>query len=70
MQFGLESLGQWTDPVETVVERDATQAYAAATNDPIAAHEDGVQAPPIFAVVPVWGTMSTAMMGEIGRAHV
>ena len=65
MQFGLESLGQWTEPVETVVERDATQAYAAATNDPIAAHEDGVQAPPIFAVVPVWGTMSTAMMGVV-----
>ena len=29
MQFGLESLGRWTDPVETVIERDGTVAYAA-----------------------------------------
>ena len=65
MQFGLESLGRWTDPVETVIERDGTIAYAAATNDPIAAHLAGDQAPPIYAVVPVWGTMSTAMMDVV-----
>ena len=65
MQFGLESLGRWTDPVETVIERDGTIAYAAATNDPMAAHLAGDQAPPIYAVVPVWGTMSTAMMDVV-----
>lgn len=65
MQFGLESLGRWTDPVETTVERDGTIAYAAATNDPIAAHRSGDQAPPVYAVVPVWGTMSTAMMDVV-----
>lgn len=65
MQFGLESLGRWTDPVETVIERDGTIAYAAATNDPTAAHLAGDQAPPIYAVVPVWGTMSTAMMDVV-----
>lgn len=65
MQFGLESLGRWTDPVETTIERDGTIAYAAATNDPIAAHLAGDQAPPIYAVVPVWGTMSTAMMDVV-----
>jgi len=65
MQFGLESLGRWTDAVETTIDRDGTIAYAAATNDPIAAHLAGEQAPPVYAVVPVWGTMSTAMMDVV-----
>ncbi|MFM8998500.1 MAG: MaoC family dehydratase N-terminal domain-containing protein, partial [Actinomycetota bacterium] len=65
MQFGLESLGRWTDPVETTIDRDGTIAYAAATNDPIPAHLAGEQAPPVYAVVPVWGTMSTAMMDVV-----
>jgi len=65
MQFGLEGLGRWTDAVETTIDRDGTIAYAAATNDPIAAHLAGEQAPPVYAVVPVWGTMSTAMMDVV-----
>ena len=38
MGFALEKLGQWTEGPEFKVEADRTKAYAAATNDPIAAH--------------------------------
>jgi acyl dehydratase len=61
MGFALEKLGQWTEGPEFKVEADRTKAYAAATNDPIAAHVDGELAPPVFAVVPIWETMAGAM---------
>ena len=38
MGFALEKLGQWTEGPEFKVEADRTKAYAAATNDPNAAH--------------------------------
>jgi acyl dehydratase len=65
MGFGLDKLGQWTDGPEFTVEADRVKAYAAATNDPIAAHLDGTLAPPVFAVVPVWDTMTAAMAGVV-----
>jgi acyl dehydratase len=65
MGFGIDKLGQWTDGPEFKVEADRAKAYAAATNDPIAAHLDGTLAPPVFAIVPVWDTMITAMAGVV-----
>jgi acyl dehydratase len=65
MGFALEKLGQWTEGPEFKVEADRTKAYAAATNDPIAAHRSGEVAPPVFAVVPIWDTMAGAMAGVV-----
>jgi len=63
MGFAVEKLGLWTEGPEFTVEADRTRAYAAATNDPIAAHVAGEVAPPVFAVVPIWDTMAGAMAG-------
>ena len=65
MGFGLDRLGQWTDGPEFAVDAERIVAYAEATNDPIAAHGDGTLAPPVFAIVPVWDTMITAMAGVV-----
>jgi len=46
-----------------LVEAERTIAYAKATNDPIAAHVEGVLAPPVFAVVPAWEALVQAMAG-------
>ncbi len=70
MGFGLDKLGHWTDGPEFAVEADRVKAYAEATNDPIAAHRDGSLAPPVFAIVPVWDTMVTAMAGVVPREVV
>jgi acyl dehydratase len=58
--FNTESIGQWTDPVEFEVTRERIAQYAAATNDPIAAHAAGDLAPPVFAVVPAFGVAGQA----------
>lgn len=63
--FGIDRLGQWTEGPEFKVEADRTKAYAAATNDTIAAHVSGEIAPPVFAVVPIWDTMAGAMAGIV-----
>ena len=63
MGFAIEKVGHWTEGPEFKVEADRTKAYAAATNDPIAAHRSGELAPPVFAVVPIWDTMAGAMAG-------
>ena len=61
MGFGIDKLGLRTEGPEFKVEADRTKAYAAATNDTIAAHVAGEIAPPVFAVVPIWDTMAGAM---------
>ncbi len=61
MGFAVEKLGQWTEGPEFKVDAERTIAYAAATNDPIAVHQSGEQAPPVFAVVPIWDTIAGAM---------
>ena len=63
MGFAIDKLGQWTEGPEFKVEAERTKAYAAATNDPIAAHLSGEVAPPVFAVVPIWDTIAGAMAG-------
>jgi acyl dehydratase len=62
MEFAIDKVGQWSDESEFKVEAERARAYAAATNDPIAAHVQGELAPPIFAVVPIW----EAMGGSVG----
>jgi acyl dehydratase len=61
MGFAIEKLGQWTEGPEFKVEAERAKAYARATNDPIAAHLSGEVAPPVFAVVPIWDTIASAM---------
>ncbi len=63
MAFAVDKVGQWSDGPEFKVEAERARAYAAATNDPIAAHRDGAVAPPVFAIVPIWDTMAGAMAG-------
>jgi acyl dehydratase len=65
MGFGIDKLGRFTDGPEFKVEADRVKAYAEATNDPITAHRSGEVAPPVFAVVPTWDTMITAMAGVV-----
>lgn len=65
MAFAVDKLDQWSEGAEFKVEADRTKAYAAATNDPIAAHRDGKVAPPVFAVVPIWDTMTGGMAGVV-----
>lgn len=48
MQFGLGSLGVLSEPVDAEIDAESIKAYAAATNDPIAAHLSGGQAPPFM----------------------
>jgi acyl dehydratase len=61
MAFMIEKVGRWTDEQEFKVEATRTIAYAAATNDPIAAHTSGELAPPVFAVVPTWDVNGEAV---------
>lgn len=65
MKFGVDRIGQWSDPRSFTVERARTVAYAAATNDPVDAHVNGLYAPPVFAVVPIWDTMIETMVGVV-----
>lgn len=57
LQFNEAGLDKWTEPVQFTVESDRLAAYAAATNDPIAAHLAGEVAPPVFAIVPVFDSL-------------
>jgi acyl dehydratase len=63
--FNTEAIGQWSDPVQFAVTRERIQAYAAATNDPIAPHVAGDYAPPVFAVVPAFQTAGEAAVKVI-----
>lgn len=57
-EFNDDALGAWSTE-ETVFEvtRERIVEYAAATNDPIAAHRAGDVAPPVFAIVPVFDAL-------------
>lgn len=54
LRFDDDSLNTWTDEERFEVTRERLAEYAAATNDPIAAHRAGEIAPPVFAIVPVF----------------
>jgi acyl dehydratase len=57
LQFNEAGLGKWTGEKTFAVEAERLRAYAAATNDPIAAHAAGEVASPVFAVVPVFDAL-------------
>ena len=61
VQFNADAIGAWSEPESFEVTRERIQEYAAATNDPIPAHQNGEVAPPVFAIVPVF-------MGMIGAS--
>ncbi|KAF0845954.1 MaoC/PaaZ C-terminal domain-containing protein [Nocardia caishijiensis] len=60
--FDGSGLGEWTEEERFSVTAERIAEYAAATNDPIAAHRDGTVAPPVFAVVPVFTSMAPAAL--------
>ncbi|MFG1796816.1 MaoC/PaaZ C-terminal domain-containing protein [Nocardia sp. NPDC049149] len=64
-EFRLEQLGAWGAQDTFTVDRARTIAYAAATNDPIRQHTEGVYAPPVFAVVPIMVPMADAAMSVV-----
>ncbi|WP_405167442.1 MaoC/PaaZ C-terminal domain-containing protein [Nocardia sp. NBC_01499] len=63
--FNLERLGNWGARDTFEVDRERTIAYAAATNDPLEHHLEGVYAPPVFAVVPIMVMMADAAMSVV-----
>ena len=63
--FNTELIGKWGDSLEFDVERERIAAYAAATNDPIAAHVNGDFAPPVFSVVPAFQAFGMALMSVV-----
>lgn len=64
-EFNTDAIGSWGDPDEFTVERERITAYAAATNDPIAAHAAGDLAPPVFAIVPAFGALAASTTSVI-----
>ncbi|MET7768565.1 MaoC/PaaZ C-terminal domain-containing protein [Nocardia sp. NPDC005366] len=57
VEFDDAGLGTWCDEVTFDVTPERIAEYAAATNDPIAAHLAGGVASPVFAIVPVFEAM-------------
>ena len=64
-EFKSDVIGQWSEPASFEVTRERIQAYAAATNDPIAPHRDGEFASPVFAIVPAFATAGQAALNVI-----
>ena len=63
--FKADAIGTTGDPVEFEVSAERVAAYAAATNDAIAAHAAGEIAPPVFAIVPAFQAAGIASMQVI-----
>jgi acyl dehydratase len=61
-EFNDAGLQKWTDDQIFEVTAERIAEYAAATNDPIAAHLSGAVAPPVFAVVPTFFSMAPAAL--------
>jgi acyl dehydratase len=57
LEFDDSGLDTWTDEDRFEVTAERLAEYAAATNDPIAAHRAGEIAPPVFAIVPVFESL-------------
>ncbi|RJO72207.1 dehydratase [Nocardia panacis] len=55
--FDDAGLDIWSDEDHFAVTAERIAEYAAATNDPIAAHRSGAVAPPVFGIVPVFEAM-------------
>ena len=61
--FDDSGLNRWGDDERFEVTRERIAEYAAATNDPIAAHRSGDVAPPVFAIVPVFPSLASPAVG-------
>ncbi|CAJ1506022.1 MaoC/PaaZ C-terminal domain-containing protein [[Mycobacterium] holstebronense] len=57
LAFDDAGLDKWSDEDRFEVTRERIVEYAAATNDPIAAHRSGDLAPPVFGIVPVFESL-------------
>jgi hypothetical protein len=64
-EFRADAIGRWSDPTEFEVTRERVLAYAAATNDDIPQHAAGELAPPVFAVVPAFGSLGPTALRVI-----
>ncbi|MBC7299692.1 MAG: MaoC family dehydratase N-terminal domain-containing protein [Nocardia sp.] len=56
-EFDIDGLNLWSDPERFEVTRERLAEYAAATNDPIAAHRAGDIGSPVFAIVPAFDAL-------------
>jgi acyl dehydratase len=63
--FDDNGLNKWGDDERFEVTRERIAEYAAATNDPIAAHRRGDVAPPVFAIVPVFPSLASPAVGVL-----
>src|SRR5690242_5791566 len=63
--FDVAKIGVWGEPSSFEVTTDRTIAYAAATNDDIKAHIEGIFAPPVFAVVPPFDMLAATSMDVV-----
>jgi acyl dehydratase len=61
MALPLEKLGTTYPPRTALIDPDRAKEYAAATNDPNPAYDAGKVAPPVFGVVPTWGSLTQAV---------
>jgi acyl dehydratase len=72
-EFRLEALERRVSEHSYTVTSDAIGAYADATDDPAPAARQGLVAPPVFAIVPVWAAIapaSRAIASEAARRRV
>jgi acyl dehydratase len=65
LSFDDSGLDTWGHEGRFEVSRERIAEYAAATNDPIAAHRSGDVAPPVFAIVPVFPSLATPAVGVL-----
>ena len=56
-EFDRDGLDLWSDEEQFEVTRERLAEYAAATNDPIAAHRAGEVGSPVFAIVPAFDAL-------------
>lgn len=64
-EFDSSGLNVWADPETFEVTRERIAQYAAATNDPIAAHRTGDVAPPVFAIVPAFDALMAPVLDVV-----
>jgi acyl dehydratase len=60
VEFYSSELGEWSEPEQYDVTSEAIITYAKATNDPLPKHRSGEVGSPLFAVVPIFGTLAQA----------
>jgi acyl dehydratase len=68
--FDDSGLNKWGKEERFEVTRERIAEYAAATNDPISAHRNGDVAPPVFAIVPVFGSLGSPAVGVMSAELV